>query len=574
MVFLITLIVLTINPLTVYSAEVYYPGQSLDRVSGASQMNPSYSLSERFHDLFDFSSQRTYAERSGRISGNFAEEIGWQNIGGNKSKSFLEEGVDYLTELNLNIQEKLGGNYQFEGQSFLRKTDNRRIETKQELRLKQLNLRVYNPQNLFEFGDFYGDFSPFVLGSSLEGFNIVMSPEGGNKYAAVIARSTRADEAAGRFQRNVLGIKTDYFLFRDSELFSNFRLGAQAVTVQDDSSSTERSANTKDLKNTVMSIDGEISWVKNFSLTYELGYSSYLEDADSETVKDTAYAKAFRLQPALNLGSSSFRYLYYYVQPKFHTDLGSASPDKIQHQLNWDYSLNERVVFSFSENYYWDHLSGSSLTKRTTYDEKYFNFNLKPFLQRKNFSLRPYINYQTKDSDDRENSAEAKTKTIGFSFNDSLDERTNYSFNYEYRAFRDEASKTSSDYFHRLGFNLGKEQNLFYRRLYYSLQPQMDVRSTKSDEDKDLNLTLGLNGQYDLSDNMVLRLGHNLQNTNSAKADQGYINNRSFLELDLSVSKEKNTHLLFRGERNLYNHEDSTQDYNETRVILKFLSNF
>jgi len=555
-----------------YPAEVYYLGQQESR---SSQINPSYSLSQRIKDILDLSSERDYAERSGRLSGSFSQEINWQSVSGNKSKSFLEEGTDYLSELNLNLQEKLMRDYNFEGQWFLRKTDNRRIETKKDVRLKQLNLKVFNPKNIFEFGDFYADFSPFVLGSSLEGFNIKISPSEIRDYHFIVARKYREDTATERFQRNAFGFKIDQYLFKDSDLFSNFRLGFQSVSIQDDSSTAYDNGNAKDLRNNVFSFDGEFSLTKYLSFQYEVARSTYLEDEDSETIKDTKYGTALRLQPAINLDKISLRYLYYYGQPKFYTDLGSASTDKIQHQISLDYRLNEKATVNVVENYYWDHLSGSSLTKRTTNDEKYLSFNFRPFEKFKDLTLRPYINYQEKDSDDGINSAESTTKTFGFGINDVLNEKTSYGLGYEYRAYIDEGNdKANSDYFHRLNFNFSHEQSFCSKRLYYTFSPNLELRDTKSEDDNDINLGLSFNGQYDISKNTILRFGHNLQDTNSARAGADFLNNCSFLESDSTLYNNRNTHFIFRVERNRYDHEDGSQEYRENRIIAKFLTNF
>jgi len=554
-----------------YSADVYYLGQSSGSAA-QSEKNPSYTVSERFHDLWDFSSGRKYPDRSGKISGNFVQELDWQDVSGNTAKSFLERGTDYLTELNLNLQEKIGGDYNFEGQGFLRKTDNRRIETNKGLRLEQLNLKVLNPRDLFEFGDFYADFSQFVLSSSLEGFNLELAPEVSRKYHFLLARKNRADVTAEKFQRNALGMKGDFHLFENSQIFSDFRLGLQVVTVQDDNSTIERSANAKDLSNTVTSIDGEVVLRKIFSLQYELARSGYIQD---EYVSHNQQSgTALRLVPAFNFDRLRLRYLYYYVQPKFYTEAGSASPDKIQHQLTLDYRVSDKASINFVENYYWDHLTGSSLTKRTTNNEKYLNWLLRPFEGRKDFTLRPYLNYLVKNSDDDINSAESKTKTVGFGINDTLNDKTSYGLSYEYRAFVDEANKSSSDYFNRIGFNLGHEQQFLARRLYYSFNQSLDIRNTKTDDDQDLNLGISFNGQYDMTKAALLRFGHNFQDTNSAAPGSDFVNNRSFLEFDFLLAEKRAAHLILRAERNRYDHENQSQEYNETRAIAKFVTNF
>ncbi len=557
---------------TLYAAQVYYLGGA-DLSSESSQQNPSYSLKQRIHDLLDFSIANQHKpDRSGRISGHFLQEIDYNEVSGNQSKSFLRSGIDYLSELHLSMQEKLPRDYRFEGEWFLRKTDNIRIEKRGDVRLKQINVKAYNRQNLFEFGDFYADLSQFVLGATLEGFNIVSSPSEGQEYTLIAARSQRADPAADKFQRNVVAVKGDWNLFKDSPFFSNFRVGIQSATVQDDSSTINRSANTTDLRNTTFSIDGEFSLHRYLTMAYELARSFYL--ADEDTSNDDTCGTALRLQPSLNLGKFQVRYLYGYVQPKFYTDLGSAATDKIQHQVTLDVALHKKLSMSLSENYHFDHLNGSSLTKRTLNDEKYFVLSARPFDGRPDFLFRPYMNYQVRSSDDDGNTAGAITRTVGFSINDVLDDHTSAGISYEYRGFTNTASRSSSDYFNRVGLNFAREQQLFKRRIYYSVDPSVDIRNTKTDNNKDVSITVGLNMQYDVSPRLVMRLGNTIADTNAAQPSDNYFNNRAFWEFDLLVDKDRSARLVLRGERNNYTSENGEQSYREQRAILKFLASF
>jgi hypothetical protein len=481
--------------------------------------------------------------------------------------------VDYLSELHLNLTEKLPRDYNFEGQLFIRKTDNPRIEPRRDLRLKQFNGKVYNPQNLVEFGDFYGDFSQFVLGSTLEGVNTEITPSTREKYKFIAGRTGEADEAASFFQRDVFGVKADRYLFENSDLFSNFRLGAQAVTVHDDSGTLElRTASTKELHNTVASVDGEMIFRKVLSFIYEIANSSYMADKGASRQNDNSFA--VRLQPSVNLGKTHLRYQYYQAQPKFYSAVGSVAPDKIQHQLTADLELSAKALLSLTENLYWDHLPGSSLTKRTTSDEKYLTLSTRPFDGRKNFVFRPYASYQARTSDDPGHSSSGTTRTGGFSISDSLDASTTAGINYEYRGFTDSANRTSSDYFHRIGLNLARDQQLFSRRLYYSVEPEVDLRSAKSSSKKDVTFNLGLNAQYDITSSLVTRLGNNLADTNSSKPNANYLNNRSFCEFDFLVNRARAAHFVLRGERNRFVSEDGNQTYNEERLIGRFITNF
>ena len=136
------------------ASDVYYLGTT-QSATVASVTAQSFTFKERLSDLFDFRDYGKYTdERSGVIGGRFLAEVNWQNVSGNKNKSFYAaEDVDYKTELNLNFRERLINDYSFEGELFLRKTDNNRIDVRQDIRLKQLSMKITNGKNRFDFGD-------------------------------------------------------------------------------------------------------------------------------------------------------------------------------------------------------------------------------------------------------------------------------------------------------------------------------------------------------------------------------------------------------------------------------------
>ncbi|MBF0505081.1 MAG: hypothetical protein HQL14_08290 [Candidatus Omnitrophica bacterium] len=556
-----------------FTAEVYYLGGTGQGGNG-SQVNPSYSLKQRFLDLINFSPYNP--SRSGRLSGYFSQEIDHNDVSGNISKSFLERKTLYVTETNLNLMEKLGGDYNLQGQLFVRKSDDPRVDVRKDVRIKQFDLKVMNPENLYEFGEFYGDFSQLALGSSLQGAHIELSPRQDQKYQIIVGRKNEADSAAGLFQRNVGGLKADHYFFENSKLFSNFRLGLQAATSDDDPATLERTSTTKNMKNTVVSTDGEITTRGPLSLLYEYAYSFYEPDEDAGGAH-TDKAGALRVSPRIRFNNWGFKYLYYTVSPKFYSDLGSAMPDKTQHQFSADYRFNPKASVELVENYYYDHLAGSSQTKRTTNDEKDVTFIFKPIDNRPSLMIRPYMNYIQTNSDDPGNTAQGLTKTFGVGFNDVIRIiDLSYGAKYEYRSFDDEANGTSTEVSNRIGFNVSREQKIFGHRLYLSLDPQMDFRRNKSNPDSKTDGTVGLgfNGQYDITSRLVVRGGHNLNKFNAAQSANSYMQTRSFGELDLALNKAKSAHFVTRYEFNHYGYQDSSQSYNENRVIGKFLINF
>ncbi|OGX11104.1 MAG: hypothetical protein A2351_07940 [Omnitrophica bacterium RIFOXYB12_FULL_50_7] len=565
-----------------FAAEVYYLGQPSSPEAVQLSKDRDLSLKKRFKDLFDFGSFGEYKpDRTGQISGSVLAEVDWNQISGNIGNSFLERGTDYLTESSINAWEQLWRDYKVESRVMIRKTDNPQIETMRSLRLKELNVRLYNPYNMLEFGDLYADFTNFTLGSSLEGFRGDFNPLPNARVEPriqfIATRKNEEDVWAGQYQRNVFGGKFDLNFLKDAWFFSLVRLGSQCVTSQDDRATawhvTPSGTKVQDLSNTVFGLDGDVNFKKYFNFRWEWARSAYVEDT-SALINQTQYGNALRLEPSFSSRYVNFRYLYYYVQPSFYTEVGSASTDKVQHQFTLDLTPWDKVRLSFVENYYWNHLERSNQPYRTINDEKYITLYLRPWEARRNFDVRTYFNYLDQHSDNfPTETVETNTTTTGFSVNDRIWE-TSVGGRYEYRAYRNIKDKGNNDYFNRLGANVSRDFKLFTKRLFISGDFTFDFHNPQSEDDNEVTTGVSLNGQYDVWERLAIRGGMNIQDSSAAAPDSGYLNTRSFGELDFLVGKKRGSHLIARIERNVYNNVDGTQDYKELRAITKFVSQF
>ena len=398
-----------------YNAEVYYLGGAEQSVDGK-VINKKFSFQKRVKDLFNFSDYGKYGpDRSGRITGNIVHEINWNDVDGNRDKSFYKDGEYYSTDLNMSIQQKLGEDYNFENIISFRKTDDIRIEENDKLKIKNFNAMVYNPQNMIQYGHFYGEFSQFVLGSSMEGMNAEVKIGTGTIVNMIAARKNQADYAMSIYQRNVIGGMVTHTYNKNKKPI--LKLGIQAAAVRDDGGSLDYTSTAQELNNTVASIAGEYTANKNLIINFEAAKSEHrFDDNDLTEIRKTG--TAFRIQPAYRIKKTSVRYLYYYVTPTFYTDSGSAMADKVQHQISLDYIMSKKLTLSLLKNHYWDHLDNSARTMRTTNDENYITAYIKPLSRRESFNVRTYANYLGRDSDDTTNSLESQTDTYGISIND------------------------------------------------------------------------------------------------------------------------------------------------------------
>jgi hypothetical protein len=546
--------------------------------SGNSQVPyPSFSRDKRIHDLFDFDSYGEYGEdRSGMITGRVTAALEYTNVAGNQSKSFYEDSeLHYGADASLQIYEKLWSNYQFEGLADLRLTSMERIESQEDVRLKQLNLSISNPQNLFEFGNFYSDFSRFTMGSSLEGFNAEMNPpESRFNYKTVVARMNEAE--IGVNQRNVYGARVGVEPFRGMDTASSeLKLGVQSVVARDDNStSVHGDVYAPAMHNWTASTDG--TWrhfESGFSAEWELAYSEYNQDRNSNTVKQVNDT-ALRVSPAWRYRDKfDVRYLYYRVDPDYFTATGSAVRDKEQHQINANYRFNRDYTLSVTQNWYKDNLSGSDKTKQTKNNETYLSMLARPLPDRNSFSLRPYVKRLIRDSDDEANSSSARTYIYGASVNDIIMEASLGAFA-ERRDYKDRSGGGNSEEYWRYGANFSRDFTIYNRPFYLAVSYSGSVRDPLSETDDEVQNGLNFNGRYQFAESDLASFGYNFLTTDSAGNIDDYDTYTSFVEYTHKFMDKRNTEVVIRGEYNDYDYETDSEDYQENRYVVRLVTHF
>jgi hypothetical protein len=553
------------------AAEIIFLGNSADG-GDAPKVVPDFTAGQRLHDLFDFGSYGQYGpDRSGMITGRVAVQGEYTSVRGNQARSFYrDDNKDHLMELDLRAFERLFADYQFQGEANLRKTDNERMEERNAVVLKQLNLSVFNDDNLVEFGNFYSDFSQFVMGSSLEGLNAELAPGDPLRTKAVIARTN--ESGRGLYQRNVYGAKIDVTPLEDNPAVTLLRLGAQGVSVDDDSASLKRDPSATDQDNNVAGLDGELRLRNGAFVVFEGARSGYIEDEDTDDRR--LYGTAWRVMPGYRYKNVwDLRYLAYRVDPDYRTLVGSASSDKEQHMVSADWRLNPDNTLTVSQNWYWDDLPGSDRPYRTRYDEKYLSLSTRPFEDYRNLSLRPYLNHQRKDSNDGANTADSTTVTAGLAANTRLWDATLGAFA-EMRHFTARPVGVDDEDSWRYGANMGRDFTLWSRRLYLAAGYVGNIRDDHGTEGQDMQHGLSLNGRYELAEPLTMTFGYNLQDAANTGSARDYQINTRFLEFAYRLDKQRSTVVSLRGEHNDYEYDTTGEDYSEARYVLRFVSNF
>lgn len=566
---------LLLSSTSVYAAEVVFIGDVGAADSQAPY--PEFSTQQRIDDLMDFNSYGEYgADRSGVISGTLQTSLEHTKVLGNKSKSFYEDSTTlHQSDLSLQVHQKLMSNYRFEGQADIRTASNERVEGEEQLKFKQLNLKVLNPENSVEFGNFYSEFSSFTMGSSLEGFNAEFNPNDSKfGYKAVMARLNDAE--IGQNQRNVYGAHVALKPFNSNDVTPHdLKLGIQSVLTRDDGSSAPKDfVAAADLHNWVVSTDGQWRHHTNgFAADWELAFSEYNADRD-DTSSNEVHDSAFRLAPSYRYGNKfDVRYLYYVVGPDFYTMTGSAVRDKQQHQINANYKFSSAYTLSATQNWYWDNLSGSNKTKRTKNTETNLSLMARPIEGRQSFSIRPYIKHMVRDSDDAANTSSADTNVYGVSANDTYKEATIGAF-LEKRDYKDRSGSGKSEDYLRYGMNFSRDFDVYERPLYFSASYSGSVRDPQNDTGNEVQNGLNFNGRYKIAEPYTISFGHNLLTTDSAGNVDDYDTNTSYVEYLHKLENKRNTELRFRAERNNYDYDDNAEDYRENRFVATLVTHF
>ncbi len=507
-------------------------------------------------------------QRGAKFSGSVIGEVSYNEIGGKEEASSYRDGLDYLAQTDLYFTSPLFKDYGLEARTTLRKTDMRTVESRQDLRIKDLAVKVYNQRNTFLFGKFFQDFSRYSLTNSLEGLYGEFVPSSNTKIKAVLARSQRESSTVPQYRRNVFGLA----LIREGLLpklgLDILRSTISVITSQDDRATCGEDA-AKDLDNTVLAWEVEAHGTK-VGITAELAYSAYIPDRNQD--KDRDWGWAFRLNPFLTGERGRLEYTFEFVDPEFYTAQGSAVVDKLRHQVRVIWPFSDGLQLDWTEDFSYDHLKGSSLSYRTT--DWGHDITLSYTSEDEDIGGSVYLSWLDTNSDDIANSQEARDITIGTTIYKYLSQTYQVDLSYERRNYSNQGDTSLSEYSDRLTVGLRKDGELAGREYHLAPSLSFSYRRPKSSSKDDISFSLSLQAFYKTGERSRLRLGINLREGNSATVDRDYTRKRSYLEWEYSLDQSAQRRLVMRLERNTYSYQDSTEDYQETRLVVKVIMNF
>ncbi len=443
--------------------------------------------------------------RDNVVEGEFSNLGNFGRVSGNSQSSFVDERVNYASEMNLRLsREKMPfpGQWAFDGETTVRKTDDRQIDRRHDLHLLYLNLHAHNSRWDINFGDFFAQLTPLTLNRSLKGGQLIYSNEDtGTRWVSSAGRALLAEEEIQN-SRYVLGQRLEQRLLRDffpvhqqNPLIKTMTAGANWVDTFDSPGSTQRDTGVQALRNGVGGFDAATEMLGGLKNRTELARSQMV-DEDGVRNQGAVWGNALKIENDYSknyfLGYSRFSLDYENITPNFSADSGSAALDREAVYTDWYHRFTRRLNLDFAYREFHDNLQDFLATTLRVYNPA-LTVNLMPFSS--NFEWLSKVNLRFR-YDVRKNRASDRgvdNNTHDLDFN--LSNRYKAVFaegRYNFRRIDDQAS-TSDQSGRQAGFRTG----LYWNHRCFNFSPYVDYNQRHEQtfdpqlRDSNRNLNLG-----------------------------------------------------------------------------------
>lgn len=511
------------------------------------------------------------------LEGEVSQSLSTGKINGKSDSSFLDEGVNFVTEANLRYQSLNLASWgdwakelELSSEVTVRKTDDAQVDSRRDLHLLYLNTKLVHPNFDIEFGDVYSQFTPMVLNRSLEGTQTTLrSLPLMMELKSVFARALQAEEGIQN-SRYVIGQQ-----LQKSFLNERFNIAANWIYNFDSAGSTKNEGSgIEDISNLVWSLEFKMKPFQEMNNQIEIGRSVFT-DHNSTPDSGDRFGTAIKLKNDYRLshflGYSQFYFDYERADPDFKTDSGSMAVDReaVYVRLNHRFGRRLRMDASFRE-YHNNLEEGSSTTLRTKNPS--FKIDLYPFSRNFEFfeKIRLRTQYDFRENQTGDRSVGNHTHDFGLALSNrykifDVQLRWDYLRTFDFVSTSDRAN-------HLLGFRFG----LDYRYDYFQISPYVDMtfRLERNFEPSQRDTTRDLRWGINLTVLERFRL-------NTAygylSVDRAAMNEDSVVEtflIDLEWDIHPNWMLTGRYDRRNNNFQEPSNDYGEDigeiRLVYRF----
>ncbi len=391
----------------------------------------------------------------------------YDNVTGNKANAQMDEGPQFLQELDLSLLHHGKNGREFEMVFNTRLTDDKYVDT-EHASIVDFHINVSNQGYLFTLGDYLGTLSDFTFNQALRG--VYLEKEFADlKGLKVIALAGIQNDRWESFWKNIEGESYDRYYegVRVSFLpLKPLTIGFNFINGKDDPASVSGSTNPA-LEGRVGSVDFALNLLDSaLNFGGEAAWSWYKsklmgDNALSEAVENRGSITdgAYRLTGDYEKGIFAAHAGYSRVEPKFRSLGGMSSPDTEEYFGIVDLTPLPQVTLEAGYRGSRDNLDGQlNTTTRYKMPEISITFQEIPHLENLTVSFK----YNRSSTDTGDDSVDDDTDTYSANLNYSL-YKFNLSLEGEYRDKKDHVDRINNIKDHRFGVRLDRsfEKGIF-----------------------------------------------------------------------------------------------------------------
>ncbi len=412
-------------------------------------------VKEASHDESMENAKKTYEIHGEERFGGY-----YDNVTGNKMNAQIDDGPQFLQELDLSLLHHGKNGREFEMVFNTRLTDDKYVDT-EHASIVDFHINVSNQDYLLTLGDYLGTLSDFTFNQALRG--VYFEKEFADlRSLKVIALAGIQNDRWESFWKNIEdesynryyeGVRVSFLPLTPLTIGFNF------INGKDDPASVSDSTNPA-LEGRVGSMDFALNLLDN-ALIFggEAAWSWYKaklmgDDAFSEAVEDRGSITdgAYRLTGDYEKGIFAAHAGYSRVEPKFRSLGGTSSPDTEEYFGIVDLTPLPQVTLEAGYRGSRDNLDGQlDTTTRYKMPEVSITFQEIPHLENLTVSFK----YNRSSTDTGDDSVDDDTDTYSANLDYSL-YKFNLSLEGEYRCKTDHVDRINNIKDHRFGVKLDR----------------------------------------------------------------------------------------------------------------------
>lgn len=488
--------------------------------------------------------------------------------GGAGDKALLKRGEFFTHQLKLDSSVLLNDDWHFDTTVNARQTNDPQIELRNSVHLLGWTSELYNRETRATFGDFYGDFSRYVLARSLKGVQLQYKNET-TELKGVAGYSQRQNDA--HFMRYVAGGRAETLVLKEYGALQNVRVGTNFTAVEDDHASlTGSPTGVADASNRAGSVNYSGILFKNTELTGEIAKTWIDEDTSENTNVDRKTGTAVRANSATKFSKmTKARLGYEWVSADFNSLAGSAVPDRVTLNGRLDHKITNELASEASYRVSHNKLEKSILNDQTMTQTPHLALSWTPDSEKwllRDYALRLFWDMRDRSSDgDGSQQVDFTSNDYGLE-NEFKVRKVSFVDGWTYRTEDDDMNKENMLVNNTAYFGMRMREKFGEMTAVPSVRYQVEhTDSVKLDiSDFTQTVTVGLILEPSNKLKFEQRLSAGFAERSTEDADSVKLNSYTSLDYKLPTSQDLTFRISY--EHLDFNHSRSVQTYSEDNL--------